>query len=129
MGRRKRQGEGVIISVSMYIKHKKMLEELIDGGYYNKVSEIVRYGIEYAYKEKIGREIDIIIDEAPKIKMEELITEYKLRRNKMTVKGRSKYEHYSKKWLEGNFKLVEEAFPNKSIDDVYIELESIIRVS
>lgn len=128
MGRLKTQGDGTIISVSMYAQHVKMAEVLIEKGYYNKVSEIVRYGIETTYKEKMGTApIGITNDESPQIGMKELVSEYVNRKRKMTIKGRFKYEIYSKQWLEGNIKLVEKAFPNKSIDEVYIELEEMIK--
>jgi len=132
MGRHKEQEGGINISVSMYAKHKKMTDELIEKGFYEKVSEIVRYGIEQIYNEQIGEFVNALTEpdyEQEQTKLSELIDSYNVRKSKMTVKGMSKYEYYSKQWLEGNVKLVGEVFPSKTIDEVYTELENIIKVN
>ena len=124
MGRHKEQEGLKNKSISLYEKQIKMTNELIARGYYSKVSEIVRHGIETVYNEKLGNSINPEFN-----KVQIVLDAYKVRKESMSVKGIAKYEHYSKSWIEGNSKMVEQAFPNKSVDEVYTELEKLMRVN
>jgi Arc/MetJ-type ribon-helix-helix transcriptional regulator len=133
MGRRREQEGGKNISVSLYEKQLRMTQALIDRGLYDKVSEIVRHGIEKVYNEQIGEVLIDSLEEYGHINSTRadalrcLLESYEDRKNSMSVKGQSKYEHYSKSWIVGNAKIVESVFPDMSVDEIYLELESMIK--
>lgn len=123
-------------------KHRKMANALVKCGHYNNVSELVRENIERDYNEKIPnpreelkrekrrleeviKELEdrvVTVDEV----LDSLVDRYKERKNNMPAKALGNYEKFSKNWINSNMDDVALAFPGKSIDDIYIELEKMI---
>lgn len=144
MARPKQQEGGKNTSVTLYGKHFKMLKVLVEEGYYEYSSEIVREGIEKVYaqhianteeeltrlKDKLERTISELeqLKQSSIIKADEIVSKYLERKVSMTARGLSKYEENSKYWIKTNLNEISMAFPGLGIDDIYKTLEEKIKV-
>lgn len=144
MARPKQQEGGKNTSVTLYGKHFKMLKVLVDEGYYEYSSEIVREGIEKVYaqhianteeeltrlKDKLERTISELeqLKQSTTSKVDTIVTKYLERKKSMTARGLSKYEENSKLWIKSNLNEISAVFPGESVDDIYKMLEERIKV-
>ncbi len=143
MGRPKQQEGGKGISITVYEAHLKMADALVKGGYFSNTSEMIRYGIEKVFEEKISNTEDLIefkkvelekliksletIQKNSESKMDKIVKEYGDRRKYLTPRGIARYEEISKEWIETKIDILSKLFPNKTTEEIYKELEDKIR--
>jgi Arc/MetJ-type ribon-helix-helix transcriptional regulator len=131
---------------SFYLPDKfmKMIDTLVRCGHYKNRSDAIRKLIENDFNAKISdprdllkqkliennlllKELESMVstkDEA----LEDLVTRYKERKNNMPAKALDSYERFSKNWITKNIDDANTALPGKSVDEIYEELEKIIKV-
>lgn len=143
MGRPKQQEGGKGISITVYESQLKMADALIKGGYFKNTSEMIRYGIEKVFEEKISNTEDLIefkkvelekliksletIQKNSQNKLDNIVKEYEERRKYLTPRGIARYEEVSKEWIEFKMDILSKLFPNKTVDEIYEELEKRIK--
>jgi Arc/MetJ-type ribon-helix-helix transcriptional regulator len=126
-------------------RYRKMAEVLVSSGHYRNRSEVVRAGIERIFNDKfkdsnIKEELKREKEKLEKItkKLEELVStnedvqesligRYVDRKRNMPPKAMGNYETFSKNWLIKNFDEASLAFPGRNVDEIYTELEKIIK--
>lgn len=126
-------------------RYRKMAEVLVSSGHYKNRSDLVRAGIEKIFNEKfkdynikeelklekerlerITKELEELVTTDENVK-ESLIDRYVDRKRNMAPKAMGNYETFSKNWLVKNMDEASIAFPGKNVDEIYTELERIIR--
>jgi Arc/MetJ-type ribon-helix-helix transcriptional regulator len=144
MTKEEKQEVGKATCVFLYNKQKKMATMLVKSGHYKNISELVRANIENDFKEKMGNPKEELKREKEKLEgiikdleerigtvddaLDGLVTEYKERKNNIPAKAMGKYEKFSKNWIATHMDEATLAFPGKSSDEIYEELERMIKV-
>lgn len=143
MGTESQENARSTTSVYLYEKDKKMANTLIKSGYYKSFAELVRANIERDFREKISnpkeelqrvreklkeveKELEGIIATGDDI-LSELVKRYEERKSNMPAKALGNYEKFSKNWITKNMSDALTAFPGKTIDEIYIELEKLMK--
>jgi Arc/MetJ-type ribon-helix-helix transcriptional regulator len=143
-GTEKQERKTPITSVYIPAKYRKMIDTMVNCGYYKNVSDCVRGNIEKDFYARISnpkamlkqreKELTATIEELKGLiltsddTLTDLVDRYIERKGNMSIKAldRNNYESYSKKWIEKNLEDANEAFPGKSIDEIFIELERLM---
>jgi len=141
MARDKNRDGGYIDSFYNYDEERRMIENLKKNTIFqNNKSDIIRAGIRMLYDKYCGDPLTKLQEEKSRveerIKIQEgrmkeqnesatsILRKYMERKKHLTTQGFSNYEKVSKTWIENNIKEVSKAFPGKTVDEIYKEMES-----
>jgi len=130
-------------SIYLPVRHRKMASSLIKNGHYKTLSEIARAGIERIFneefvdpREELRQErfrLQEVIKELEALEAEQdtskdsLISRYAQRKENMPARAMGNYEKFSKNWITKNLDDASSAFPGKTVDEIYEELEKAIK--
>jgi hypothetical protein len=106
-------------TINFTVREKEMLDEILGGK--KEYSEYLGKLILEDYEEKFSQAEDEVIN------VDEIVKKYKDRRNTIVVFSKEDYKVKSKKYIEGNNKIIKKAFPGLTIDEIYIKLEELIK--